>query len=83
MRVQPMSNFTDFDESSVVAPADRLLVAGTESLGLLLATLRVSPPAGAGDTKVKLQVALVPGVNLVGEQLTDFAGGGPIATLVD
>ncbi|MBV8843355.1 MAG: hypothetical protein JO307_11145 [Bryobacterales bacterium] len=57
--------------------------AGTDSKVLLLDTFNVSPPAGAGATRVKVQVLVCPAVNLAGVQVTDLGGTKPIVKLPD
>jgi hypothetical protein len=63
-----------------VTPAATVMVAGTDSLALLLEIVIVSPPAGAALTKVKLQVALAPAVKWLGVQVSDVSGTIPIET---
>ena len=63
-----------------VSPAATVMVEGTDSLGLLLVMLIVSPPAGAALTSVKLQVALAPAVRVLGAQVSEVSGTIPIET---
>jgi hypothetical protein len=64
-----------------VAPAGTVTEAGTERPAFALVVVTVSPPAGEGPTKVTVQVADLPGVNVDGLQLTDFTGTGPTDTV--
>jgi hypothetical protein len=65
-----------------IAPAGTVTEAGTERLAFALLTVTASPPAGDGPTKVTVQVADLPGVNVDGLQLTDSTGTGPTVTVV-
>ncbi|HEY6340475.1 MAG TPA: hypothetical protein VIY49_03210 [Bryobacteraceae bacterium] len=64
-----------------VAPVGTVTEAGTERLLFALLVVTVSPPAGDGPTKVTVQVADLPGVNVDGLQVTDFTGTGPTDTV--
>lgn len=66
---------------AVVAPAATVTEAGTERLLFPLVVVTVSPPAGDGATRVRVQVAVLPGVTVDGLQLTDFTGTGPTDTV--
>lgn len=59
-----------------VWPAATLTIPGAVAVPLLVASVTVTPPAGAGELKKTVPVALVPPGTLVGLTETDCNNGG-------
>lgn len=56
---------------------------GVEAAGLLVASLTVTPPDGAGEANETVPVAVWPPVTNVGLRTTAFTAGGSIVRLAD
>jgi hypothetical protein len=59
----------------VAAPPLTVTLAGTVNAGLLLASATVTPPAGAGEANVTVQVEVAGTVSVPGEQVRDASDG--------